>query len=190
MNLDGVLICPEPALQDLIDRNIFDKRNLNAAYDSESAGLDLYNIGPDLFIPGVTQTPYADDFKSLSSNSKAKFFKTLMPTGIKVRIPRGFVGLIKERGSVVKTPLTVRAGVIDSGYTGEIFVNIVNLATVSFEIKTNAKSPFQLIVVPCDNSFALCTKEQYEHYTQTSKRNIGAIGSSDIIANTIHTVNM
>lgn len=43
-------------------------------------------------------------------------------TGIAIKIPEGFVGLLFPRSSISKTPHTLRnsVGVIDSNYTGEI----------------------------------------------------------------------
>ena len=85
------------------------------AYDGESVGLDLYNAGPEVVIPGRNKWTVFDE--------PAIF----IPTGIKLALPKNTVGLIKERGSVTKSGLFVRAGVIDPGYTDEVFINFVNL---------------------------------------------------------------
>jgi len=51
-------------------------------------------------------------------------------TGVAVAIPEGYVGLIWPRsGLAVKNGIDVLAGVIDSGYTGEIVVCILNTDT-------------------------------------------------------------
>lgn len=48
-------------------------------------------------------------------------------TGVAVAIPEGYVGLIWPRsGLAVKGGIDVLAGVIDSGYTGEIVVCVLN----------------------------------------------------------------
>ena len=44
---------------------------------------------------------------------------------------------------ITKTPLKVRAGVIDRGYTGEIFVNAVNVSQNEFTLQQHQKLPFQ-----------------------------------------------
>lgn len=51
-------------------------------------------------------------------------------TGVAVAIPKGYVGLIWPRsGLAVKNGIDVLAGVIDSGYTGEIVVCLLNTDT-------------------------------------------------------------
>lgn len=73
----------------------------------ESAGFDLYNAGPAL------------DFDSGR--------KLLIPTGVSICLQPDEVALIFQRGSAHKSPLFHKAGVVDYGYTGEIFVSSVNL---------------------------------------------------------------
>jgi dUTP pyrophosphatase len=50
----------------------------------------------------------------------------LVPTDIRIAIPSGYTFLVKERGSSGTSGLAVRAGVVDSGYRGEIFVAVNN----------------------------------------------------------------
>lgn len=50
-----------------------------------------------------------------------------VPTGVKVKIPEGYWGLLKARSSAhFKKRLLVIDGVIDSGYTGELFSMVFN----------------------------------------------------------------
>lgn len=56
--------------------------------------------------------------------------RALVPTGVSLALPRGWVGLVHPRSglaarhgiSVVNAP-----GTVDSGYRGEVLVNLVNL---------------------------------------------------------------
>jgi len=187
---DDVMVCPLPHLLALIDQGLIQATDLVPAYGGESAGLDLYNAGPTLEVHPVLTKGWADslqlakdtensNFEQLPEDVRKLVYKTLMPTGIKVAIPHGYVGLILERGSVVKTPFKVRAGVIDSGYTGEVFVNMINISDRPAIIPAGSKSPFQLVVVPCKNTFHLCGEEVYRETTTTSQRQSGQIGSSD-----------
>lgn len=191
-----IYILPLPNLLEHVSADV-----LVPAYSGESAGLDLYNAGPDIEIQPILTKGWADSlellkqnnylFDELPENVRKIVYKTLMPTGIKVQIPVGYVGLITERGSVVKTPLKVRAGVIDPGYKGEVFVNCINLCDRPFIIKAGEKTPFQLLVIKCDNQFSICDEDAYLQATTDSKRQGGQIGSSDIVvAQNIHTVNM
>lgn len=133
------------------------------AYGGESAGLDLYNCGKDIIINPISNT---DE-------------RVLIPTGIRMIVPKGYVALVQERGSVTKTPLKVRAGVIDSGYTGEVFVNCINTGHDVYTIYEKTKLPFQIVVVKCDNDFQVVSEEEYLTLTSTAQRQDGQVGSSD-----------
>ncbi len=162
-------------LRDVLIFNDLDPDNDYApAYNGESAGLDLYNCGDTITIESASYRNVTID-----SHYNDKKFKTLIPTGLRVIIPKGYVGLIQERGSITKSPLKVRAGVIDSGYTGEIFVNCVNLGKTHFSIQPKNKLPFQLVIVKCDNEFEVINEKEYLNLTNSSSRKEGKVGSSD-----------
>jgi len=64
---------------------------------------------------------YADDNVVISDNFNAH----IIPTGIAVDIPEGYYGrLVGRSGLQSKTPMRVVEGTIDSGYRGEIGVNV------------------------------------------------------------------
>lgn len=59
--------------------------------------------------------------------------RKIVPTGIGMKIPEGFVGLIWDRsGLASKKGITVLGGVIDSTYTGEIKVILLNTTTEKY----------------------------------------------------------
>jgi dUTP pyrophosphatase len=68
-------------------------------------------------------------------------------TGIKVAVPRGFVGIIKDRSSRAVKGLHTLAGVIDPGYRDELKVVIVNLSNEEIVIRKGERFA-QLLVVP------------------------------------------
>ena len=188
MNVDttlpnDVMVCPLPHLLALIEEEHVKLEDLVPAYGGESAGLDLYNAGESIVVPPTLARGDGDfiisNFETLPEQLRKLHYRTLMPTGIKVAIPRGYVGLILERGSVVKSPFKVRAGVIDSGYTGEVFVNMINISDRPAVIDAGSKSPFQLVVVPCKNQFNICNETDYTLATFKAERQSGQIGSSD-----------
>lgn len=74
--------------------------------NSTDAGLDLYAV-EDVFI----------------AENETKVIKT----GLAVAIPNGYVGKIEDRSSMAARGLRTGAGVIDSGYTGEVGVVVHNL---------------------------------------------------------------
>ncbi len=59
--------------------------------------------------------------------------RALVPTGVALALPPGFVGLVHPRsGLAARHGITIvnAPGTIDSGYRGEILVNLVNLDPV------------------------------------------------------------
>lgn len=161
-------------LKEVLFNNNIDVKDYAPAYNGESAGLDLYNCGEN-----YTITPSTYRNVTLENQYDKKKFKALIPTGIKISIPKGYVALIQERGSITKTPLKIRAGVIDCGYTDEVFVNCINTGTKEYMLESGAKLPFQIVVVKCDNQFDIVSEQEYLEITEYSKRKSGSIGSSD-----------
>jgi len=51
----------------------------------------------------------------------------LLPTGIRLEIPEGYWASIEARSSTSKKMLIVPKGVIDEGYRGELFAQILNV---------------------------------------------------------------
>ena len=63
--------------------------------------------------------------------------RTTIATGVAMAIPEGYVGLIWPRsGLAVKSGVDVFAGVIDSGYRGEIKVSLYNSSKEELKITT------------------------------------------------------
>ena len=67
------------------------------------------------------------------------FHRRLLSTGINVEIPEGFYGRVAPRsGLACKKGIDVMAGVIDSGYRGEIKVLLINFNFEGYNLKPNA----------------------------------------------------
>ena len=72
----------------------------------------------------------------------------LIPTGLHIGLPAGTVGYVCPRsGMSAKHRVTVlnAPGVIDPGYTGEIFVNLINLGSEPYTVQCGDRVA-QLIV--------------------------------------------
>ena len=160
--------------------------NYLPAYTGESAGLDLYTT-ETITVPGIEvkkeyiYNAFTSGYsvQNLEHNHEiTKHERTLIPTGLRVHIPKNYVGLIVERGSVSKTPLKIRAGVIDPGYSGEVFINCVSVRE-TYTLKKGEKTPFQIIFVPFASTFALVDDDLFAELHANSARRDGAIGSSD-----------
>jgi dUTPase len=157
----------DPKLQKVLDQN--NVTNYGPAYNGESVGLDLYYVG---------DIPIYWEENTYRLHTSAYDPIALIPTGLKIKLSPDNVGLILERGSVTKTSLVKRAGVIDPGYTGEVFVNLVNLGGQG-RINPGDKLPVQLVVLPCDNRFVSVTPAEFDLLTMNAARAAGKVGSSN-----------
>ncbi len=74
--------------------------------------------------------------------------RILIKAGIKMEIPQGFWGNIRDRsGLAFKNGLHVMAGVVDETYRGEIGVVMINLSKNSYNIKKNDRVA-QMVITP------------------------------------------
>ena len=72
--------------------------------------------------------------------------KAIVKTGLKMAIPENHVGLVWDRsGLAAKNGIHVLAGVVDSGYRGEIMVVLKNLGEADVEIIKNMRIAQMLI---------------------------------------------
>lgn len=114
------------------------------------------------------------DLFSTEDASLKPFQRKVVKTGIKLSIPCGFYGRIAPRsGLAVKQGVDVLAGVIDSGYNGEIGVVLLN--TDKFETVNLSKGSriAQLIFEKCeDMNFETVLS------LEASDRDTGGFGSS------------
>tara|TARA_R110002020_G_scaffold295713_1_gene511278 strand:- start:11584 stop:12045 length:462 start_codon:yes stop_codon:yes gene_type:complete len=105
----------------------------------------------------------------------------VIPTGLKFAIPHGYMLEVKNRSSVAaQRQLLVGACVIDSGYEGEVFVNLHNIGVESQVVVPGDKIA-QLVMTPVVNFRPLETSEEtlYDHPMTISNRGDGALGSTD-----------
>jgi len=72
-------------------------------------------------------------------------------TGVKVEIPFGYVGLLKDRSGLASKGLMSLGGVIDSGYRGEIKALLINTSNETMTFKRGDRV-IQLIVARIDTT--------------------------------------
>ncbi len=89
----------------------------------KDAGLDLYSL-------------YEEHIPAFSSS--------IIRTGVTIEIPVNFVGLLKPKS---KSDFLIGAGVIDSGYSGEVLVKIVNYTNNMIDI-SEGDAIAQLLIIP------------------------------------------
>ena len=104
--------------------------------------------------------------------------RALVPTGVAIALPEGYVGLVHPRsGLATKNGITIvnAPGTVDSGYRGELMVTLLNTdKTKSFHVQRGDRIA-QLII------------QKYEHATLTvvdeldqTERGSSGFGSSGI----------
>ena len=105
----------------------------------------------------------------------------ILPTGLRFGVPHGYMLEVKNRSSLAsKRSLIVGACVIDSGYDGEVFVNIHNIGNEDQFVAKGTKIA-QLVMIPVVSFRAIETAsgDLYDWYPITiSDRGDGALGST------------
>ena len=105
----------------------------------------------------------------------------LVPTGCTFGIPHGYMMEIKNRSSMAaKYNLIVGACVVDSGYDGEVFVNLHNIGKTSAVLEPGHRVA-QAVIVPVVHArfVASETPDIYDwHPITISNRADGALGST------------
>jgi dUTP pyrophosphatase len=127
------------------------------------AGLDIY---ADLFEPATIE-PGANK---------------MIPTGLHFGIPHGFMLQVCNRSSMAaKRSLVVGAHIIDSGYDGEVFIDLHNIGPEP-QVINNQDKIAQLVMVPVIHfrTREVSSASLYENQGLTiSSRGDGALGSTD-----------
>ena len=130
------------------------------------AGLDVFFCPDDAAVSAVTIA---------AGESK------ILPTGLRFGVPHGYMMQAMNRsGIAAKRSLVVGAHVIDSGYDGEVFINLHNIGKETQVVKAGTKIA-QLVMIPVVPFRALETHNDdlYNWYPITiSERGDGALGST------------
>lgn len=140
-------------------KRLYDQAKIPTYANPGDAGMDLYvtlvGWGFDDIKPGQTR---------------------LFTSGVSMEIPEGFVGLIRPRsGLAVKKGIDIlTSGVIDSGYRGEILVNLVNHGNETVRI-CNGDRIAQMLILPVYQAEFIEVKELNE-----SARGNGGHGSTGV----------
>jgi len=104
----------------------------------------------------------------------------VLETGLKFGVPHGFMLEVKNRSSVAsKRNLIVGACVVDPGYNGELYVNLINIGKHGQIIESGTKIA-QVIMVPIIHFRArkVMTDTLYDSPICISNRGTGGFGST------------
>ena len=136
-------------------------------------------LDPELPAPAYTKPGDAGaDLRSRIDFELEPGERALVPTGVAIALPEGYVGLVHPRsGLATKNGITIvnAPGTVDSGYRGELMVTLLNTdKTKSFHVQRGDRIA-QLII------------QKYEHATFTvvdeleqTERGSSGFGSSGI----------
>ena len=131
------------------------------------AGLDVYYSPP----------PNGEHLPASLAPGESK----ILPTGLRFGVPHGYMLEVKNRSSVAaKRGLIVGACVIDSGYDGEVFVNLHNIGERLQVIQPGDKIA-QLVMIPVVHfrPAEAVNGRLYDDPITISDRGAGALGSTD-----------
>lgn len=104
----------------------------------------------------------------------------ILPTGLKFGVPHGYMLEVKNRSSVAaKRSLIVGACVVDSGYDGEVFINLHNIGN-TIQVLSPGDKVAQLVMTPVVHFRPMETTEDilYTYPMTISNRGDGALGST------------
>ena len=139
--------------------------------------LPIQRLRPDAVVPARAYNGDAGlDLSSCERVDLAPGERALVPTGLAVAIPEGYAGFVQPRSglaakhgiSIVNTP-----GLVDSGYRGELLVNLVNTdKSASFVVEAGMRIA-QLVIIPIPELELVEVDELPE-----SERGVRGFGSS------------
>jgi dUTP pyrophosphatase len=139
--------------------------------------LPIQRLRPDAVVPARAYSGDAGlDLSSCERVELAPGERALVPTGLAVAIPEGYAGFVQPRSglaakhgiSIVNTP-----GLVDSGYRGELLVNLVNTDKREVFVVEAGMRIAQLVILPIPELDLVEVDELPE-----SERGVRGFGSS------------
>jgi len=102
--------------------------------------LKIKKVRPDAVVPRYAYDGDAGmDFYSNENLVLKPSHRALVRSGIAMEFPKGYVALGWDKSGISKKGIKTMAGVIDSGYRGEIIFTLVNLSSKNYEVKKGQK---------------------------------------------------
>jgi dUTP pyrophosphatase len=139
--------------------------------------LPIQRLRPDAVVPRRAYSGDAGlDLSSCERVELGPGERALVPTGLAVAIPEGYAGFVQPRSglatkhgiSIVNSP-----GLVDSGYRGELLVNLVNTDTREPFVVEPGMRVAQLVILPIPELELVEVDELPE-----SERGVRGFGSS------------
>jgi dUTP pyrophosphatase len=119
------------------------------------------------------------DLKAIEDVSIFPFEQKEVRTGIAIEVPKGYVGLIRDRAGIVqKMNVHTVAGTFDSGFRGEVSIMLVNMNDKTVEIEKGMRVA-QIILLPVAKAKLVEVKKLSD--TERGKRSFGSTGMKEIV---------
>ena len=124
--------------------------------------LPVLIVADDQFMPTYAQPGDAGaDLRSRVETTVPAGSRVLVPTGVSIALPEGYVGLVHPRSGLAhKHGITVlnTPGTVDAGYRGEISVNLYNSSREDFVVQVGDRIA-QLVIQAVERAqFIQCEK--------------------------------
>jgi len=106
-------------------------------------------------------------------------FSSRLQTGLRFGVPHGYMLQVMNRSSIAaKRDLVVGAHVVDSGYDGEVFIDLHNIGNMAQIIEPGDKIA-QVVLIPVVHFRTVESEDLYDKHPITiSNRGSGALGST------------
>ena len=116
---------------------------------TNSVEVKIKKLDPAAIVPEYAHSgDAAFDVFALKDTQIAARDRAIISTGFAMEFPVGYVGLVWDKGGPpAKFGLTTMAGVIDSGYRGEILIVMYNTANTRYTFKRGDKVA-QILIQP------------------------------------------
>ena len=103
----------------------------------------------------------------------------LIPSGIKILVPRNFALIFKEKSGVAtKKKLTIGACVVDSDYRGEVHLHLFNNGNVDQELNPGDKITQGLLIpIALDTPEEISNEEYDKNETERASGGFGSTGN-------------
>jgi dUTP pyrophosphatase len=119
------------------------------------------------------------DLKAIENVSLFPFEQKDVRTGIAIEIPKGYVGIVRDRAGIVQSMnVHAVAGTFDSGYRGEVSIMLVNMNDKTVEIEKGMRIA-QIILIPVVKARIVEVKKLSE--TERGKKGFGSTGMKEIV---------
>ena len=136
--------------------------------------IKIKKLVPDLKVPSYAHPGDVGlDLFSLEDYGLQPGERRIFPVGFALEFPIGYAAIVKDKSSLPKNGgVHTMGGVFDAGYRGEYNVNLINLGSAAYQIKTGDKIA-QLLIVPVE----IAQIEEVTELSETS-RGTGNFGST------------